>query len=89
MNAQQQPFDEGDYAQAKRIAYLITGYIRSTLSDQERDELDAWVTASDQNIRLFADLTDKQNASKEFQAFDSINSEAVRQKILVKLIAAL
>jgi transmembrane sensor len=38
---------------AHRIAYLVLGYLRKTLTEAEHDELDAWVEASDENMLLF------------------------------------
>jgi len=35
------------------IARLIAGFIRGTLSKNEHDELDEWVAASDENMKLF------------------------------------
>jgi len=42
---------------AKRVAYLIVGYVRKTLTESEHDELDRWVEESDEN----AELTDEKN----------------------------
>ncbi|MBO9684228.1 MAG: FecR domain-containing protein [Flavisolibacter sp.] len=49
---------------AFRVAYLVAGYISHTLTQAERDELDDWVTASDENMRLFVQLTDEKNIAK-------------------------
>src|ERR1700676_95897 len=49
---------DGD-EQAYRVAYLIAGYIRESLTQQEHQELDDWVTASMDNQRLFEELTDE------------------------------
>lgn len=78
-------FNEKDYQNSQRVAYLIVGYVRSTLTDLERDELDEWLCASEENMLLFADLTNKENLDKELQLFDSFNREAAIQKILAKL----
>lgn len=47
--------------QAFRMAYLIAGYIRGTLSNAEHNELNEWVAASDENMLLFERLSDEQN----------------------------
>lgn len=47
--------------EAERIAYLIAGFLSKTLTEKEHDELDEWVVASDQNTRLFEELTDEDN----------------------------
>jgi hypothetical protein len=44
---------------ARRIATLLAGYMRKTISPQEQDELDEWVGASDKNMRLFEELIDE------------------------------
>ena len=40
-------------ASADRVAYLVAGYIRQTLTEKEHDELDEWITTSDDNQLLF------------------------------------
>lgn len=42
---------------ALRVSRLITGYIMGTLTSSEHDELDEWVGASDENMKLFEELT--------------------------------
>src|SRR6185436_17896503 len=44
--------------EARRIAYLIRGFLFHTLTEKEHDELDEWVGASDENMLLFEKLTD-------------------------------
>lgn len=39
-----------------RIAGLIIGYLNNTLTEIEADELDNWVSASDENVDLFETL---------------------------------
>lgn len=51
-----------------RIAYLIAGFLRGTLTTGEQDELDQWVDASDDNLRLFEELTDEDKL-EQAQAF--------------------
>jgi transmembrane sensor len=62
--------------QAHRVAYLIAGYIRNTLTSEEHTDLDDWVTASDENMKLFEDLTDEKNIEANLQWMDKVNSEA-------------
>ena len=47
------------HAKARRIAKLLAGYMRDTLTPAEHDELDEWVGASDKNMKLFEELTDE------------------------------
>lgn len=66
-----QHMDEGAY----RVAYLIAGFIRNTLTEEERDELDDWITASDENMKLFEDLTDENNLEANMAWMDKVQSE--------------
>jgi hypothetical protein len=59
--------------EAKRIAYLIGGYLKQTLSEAEHDELDEWVGAEDDNMRLFEELTDPQAIKKHFDKLPGDN----------------
>jgi transmembrane sensor len=52
-------FNEDHTERAQRIAYLISAYIRGTISPTEHDELDAWVEESDENMLVFEELTDE------------------------------
>jgi len=63
--------DEGAY----RIAYLIAGYIRGTLTESEHDELDKWVEASDDNMLLFEELTDERNIEANLAWMDKTSTE--------------
>jgi transmembrane sensor len=58
------PNNNREMDDAYRVAYLIAGYIGHTLAPAERDELDEWVTASDENMRLFVELTDEKNIAR-------------------------
>jgi transmembrane sensor len=58
------PNNNREMDDAYRVAWLIAGYIGHTLTPAERDELDEWVTASDENMRLFVELTDEKNIAK-------------------------
>jgi transmembrane sensor len=42
----------------RRIAYLVKGFLFHTLTEEEHNELDDWVAASDENMILFEKLTD-------------------------------
>ncbi len=46
---------------AHRVAYLIAGFIKETLSAEEHQELDNWVCASMDNQKIFENLTDPEN----------------------------
>lgn len=70
----QPPNFQGD-EKAHRIAYLIAGYIRQTLTEREHDELDEWVEASDENMRLFEDLTDENHIEANLRWMDEVNTK--------------
>ena len=70
---------------AERIAYLIAGYLRGTLTEAEHDELDAWVVASEENTRLFEDLTDENNVEAAMYWHQNLNKEKARKKIKEEL----
>jgi transmembrane sensor len=52
---------------ADRVAYLIAGHINDTLTEPEKDELDDWITESDENLELFEKLTDEDNIEAGIQ----------------------
>jgi hypothetical protein len=60
------------HIKAKRIATLLCGYMRDSLTPQEHDELDEWVGASDKNMRLFEELSDE---SRVLAALALLNDE--------------
>lgn len=70
---------------AYRAAYLIAGYIRGTLLEAEKDELDEWLVEDEANIRLFAELTDEKNLEAALKERDSYNSELAIEKLRAKI----
>ena len=73
--------DEGAF----RIAYLIAGYIRHTLTETEHDELDDWVEASDDNMLLFEELTDENNIEANLEWMDKVSTEKMLQATKEKI----
>ena len=71
--------------QANRIAYLLAGYLRQTLSDEEHDELDEWMTTSDENQQLFEELTDPATIQKGLAEMDTVNEAASLERIKSKI----
>jgi ferric-dicitrate binding protein FerR (iron transport regulator) len=61
--------------QAERAAYLIAGYIRKTLTPAEHDELDAWVEQSDENMRMFEELTDENTVRSNLEWMNAVDTE--------------
>jgi len=61
--------------EAYRIAMLIAAYVRGTISKKEHDELDAWVAASDDNLRMFERLTDEKNLEEAVKWMETVQTE--------------
>lgn len=68
-----------------KIAYLVSGYIRSTLTQAEHDELDEWINASDENMKLFEELTDENNIEQNLAWLDQLNVEKAAQGVKEKI----
>ena len=66
---------------AYRIAYLIAGFIRNTLTEKEHQELDDWVNESDHNMKLFEDLTDERNLEANLEWMDKLQSAQSYQSL--------
>lgn len=61
---------------AFRAAYLIAGYIRRTLTEAERMELDKWLNTTKGNKQLFESLTDEQTLASSMNWMDTANATA-------------
>ena len=72
--------DKYNDAEAHRIARLIAGYVRGTLSKNEHDELDEWITVSDENMQLFERLTDEKNLEEVTKFMESVDTEKALQE---------
>ncbi len=68
------PYGDMD-EKASRVAFLIAGFIRHTLTEREHDELDNWVNESDHNMKLFEDLTDEKNLLANLEWMDKASTE--------------
>ncbi len=71
--------------EAYRIARLIAGYIRGTLSKKEHDELDDWVATNDENMQLFEKLTDEKNIEDAMRWMEKVEMEQALKKIKEKI----
>ncbi len=67
--------DKKDLKQAYRTAYLVAGFIKQTLTEEEQEELDDWIIASEENMRLFGNLTDEKNIDQSLKAFEKMEVE--------------
>lgn len=69
---------------AERIAYLIEGHLKGTLTPEEGEELDDWITESDENLELFEKLTDEDNIEIAMQQYLQAEKEKVEALAGVK-----
>ena len=75
------PSDE----QAFRVAWLVAGFLRHTLTDAQQIELDNWVTASMDNQRLFEKLIDEKNLDEWQQQKEKVDTTAALENIKSKI----
>jgi ferric-dicitrate binding protein FerR (iron transport regulator) len=80
MENSQKPGGGRDLKQAYRTAYLIAGFLKQTLTEEEKDELDDWILASDENMILFEKMTDEKNVVQASAWFKKMNVEEDLQK---------
>jgi ferric-dicitrate binding protein FerR (iron transport regulator) len=65
---------EENLHKAERIAYLIAGHLRGTLSEEEAKELEDWISESDENLELFEKLTDEEHIESAMAQYKGIES---------------
>jgi ferric-dicitrate binding protein FerR (iron transport regulator) len=58
----------------RNVSRLIASHLKGKLSDQEYQELEDWVTESEENMQVFLKLTDKTFAGKELKQFQAIDA---------------
>lgn len=75
MENSQSPNERKNIKQAYRTAYLIAGFLKQTLNIEEKEELDAWILASDENMILFEKMTDEKNIEQAADWFKQMNVE--------------
>ena len=77
-----QPF-KPDHADehAFRVAYLVAGFIRNTLTDAENNELDNWVASSRENQQFFEKLIDEKNQDEWLKKIGEVDTTAALKKI--------
>jgi len=68
---------------AKRVVYLVNKFLKEELSDQEKTELESWITQSDANRQFFEKLTNSEYLFKAVNESDS--EERSLQRILSKI----
>jgi transmembrane sensor len=87
MENSQKPGGGRDLKQAYRTAYLIAGFLKQTLTEEEKGELDEWILASDENMILFEKMTDEKNVAQATEWFKKMNVEGDLQKTKRKIEA--
>jgi ferric-dicitrate binding protein FerR (iron transport regulator) len=85
MENSQKPDERRDIKQAYRTAYLIAGFLKHTLTEEEKEELDAWILASEDNMILFEKMIDDRNIEQAADWFKKMNVEAALQETKSKL----
>ena len=73
-------FSKYNDQEAFRIARLIAGFIKGTLTEHEHNELDNWVAENDENMQLFERLTDEKNIEEAMKWMESIDTEMALQE---------
>lgn len=74
-----------DLQQAYRTAYLIAGSIQQTLTEEEQEELDDWIVADENNMRLFGELTKEENVAASLAKFERMKVEQALEATKRKL----
>lgn len=69
------------FVNGDRAAYLITGFLRENLTDEEREELDEWISASDENMHLFEKATDESLLDDYLRWYSERDVEARLQEV--------
>jgi transmembrane sensor len=70
---------------AERIGYLIASFIKGTLTPLERRELDEWILLSDENEKLFEQLTDEENIAATMAWYAGLNQEKAWKRLQGKI----
>lgn len=68
------------FSHARRVAYLISGFVKNDLTETERAELDLWIASSDDNMRLFGKLTDEQHLAETKLWLGSLDEQSALEK---------
>lgn len=80
-----EPLNSDELEQAYKVAHLIAGHIRKTLTSFERKELDSWLEASEKNIQLFEELTDERNIQRALDWYNHLQKEEALKTIKEKI----
>lgn len=75
----------GLFEREYRTAYLITSFIKGDISDEEEEELEEWILQSEDNMKLFEDLTDERVLRDTLQWYHSLDVKEAWQKMEAKI----
>jgi len=75
MENSQKSNENKNIKQGYRTAFLIAGFLKQTLTEEEKEELDAWILASDENMILFEKMTDEKNIEQAAGWLKQMNVE--------------
>src|SRR5579871_6215156 len=64
-----------------RISFLIVKHNQSALADDEQFELDNWISQSEENQRLFFELTDPDHIKAHLKQLQAYDEQSVRTTI--------
>lgn len=70
-----------DFHEAYRLLYLIRAFILKNLSAKEREELDAWLEQSDENITLFENLTEDDQVENTMALYEQMREEDALRRL--------
>lgn len=65
---------------AYRTAYLIAGFLKESLTEAEKQELDAWVNESEHNKKHFAELTNPEKLREKLKDYNQADTEQYLQE---------
>lgn len=57
------------------MAFLVSGFLKGNLTEEEKEELDQWILASEENMILFEKLTDEKNLAEAAEWFRKMDVE--------------
>jgi ferric-dicitrate binding protein FerR (iron transport regulator) len=70
------------FGDANRIAYLISGHFKGTLTPAEKKELNDWLCESEENIALFEYVMDEAESGNGNIFFESLHKEQALERLI-------
>lgn len=72
---------------ASRIAYLIAGFVKDSLTEAQAQELDDWVNLDDDHLFLFEQVTDPKYLKDNIKWLESVDTESSLAKAKLRIAA--